>query len=49
MERSFATVEWAATQVSWRIRLLWRLETWDQQAGEAGLELDDAEIVGVDS
>jgi hypothetical protein len=48
-EKSFATVEWVATQVSLRIHLLWQLETWDLQAGAAGLGLDDAETVGVDS
>ena len=48
-EKSFVTVEWAATQVSLRIRLLWQLETWDLQAGEAELGLDAVETVGVDS
>jgi hypothetical protein len=48
-EKSFATVEWAVTQGSLRIPLLWQLETWDLQAGEAGLGLDDGETVGVDS
>jgi len=48
-EKSFATVEWAATQVSLRIHLLGRLETWDLQVGEAELGLDAAETVGVDS
>jgi len=49
MEKSFAMAEWAATQVSLRIRLLWQLETWDLRLEEAGLGLDDGETVGVDS
>ena len=49
MEKSFETAEWAATRVSLRKRLLWRLETWDLQPGGAELGLDDAETVDVDA
>ena len=48
-ETSFEKVESVATRVSLRRRLLWRLETWDLQAGGAEQELDDAETVGFDA
>jgi hypothetical protein len=49
MEKRFVMVEWAATRVSLRIRLLLRLETWDLPAAEAEPGLCDAETVGFDS
>jgi hypothetical protein len=47
--KSFAKVELAATRVSSKIRLLWRLETWDLRAAVVELGLDGAESAVVDS